>query len=153
MKETLSPRRVRSAPGSPRFRPNLTPVQAFQAGIFGGAYFVKETVLPGLFLKEAEGLLTHESIQRPEANRWGVLGGASLQWWEDRGLIHPDDPNGWFEWYTKWSYGRDHEDDSRQMSRWVSFIGRHTGGLRALQARGGDSPRTRQNLLQWAYEV
>ena len=43
--------------------------------------------------------------------------------WEAKGWIHKDDPRGWFEWYCKFFNGRRHEDDERQIKRWLAFCG------------------------------
>ena len=43
--------------------------------------------------------------------------------WEYKGWIHKDDPRGLFEWYCKYFLGRRHEDDERQIKRWVALAG------------------------------
>lgn len=139
----------------PTFTPSYTPVEMFSMGIFGGTYFQIETQLPEKFILEMGELLPQNTGGIPDAtrNHYGLLSGSSLEWWLEKGLIHPDDPNGWVEWYIKFFYGRRHEDDDRQISRWTSFVARHGGMMRNYLSQGKDSPKTRQNLLQWASQV
>jgi hypothetical protein len=139
----------------PNFKPSYTPVEMFSMGVFGGAYFQLETQLPPKFIEEMGDLLEQNTggIPDPKLNCYGILGGASLEWWLEKNLIHADDPNGWVEWWIKFYYGRRHSDDQRQISRWISFVARHGGMLKSYEKRGKDSPRTRQNLLQWAAAI
>lgn len=135
----------------PKFKPCYTPVEMFKAGIFGGSYFQNATTLPVKFVAESESLLLSEISPHKRNNQYGVLSGSSLEWWLSQNLIHIDDPNGWVEWYVKFYYGRRHADDDRQIQRFRSFVTRHLGMLRGYQARGKDSAKTKQNLLQWAW--
>lgn len=139
-------------PEHPDFKPNYSPVEMFSMGIFGGTYFQIETQLPPKFLEEMGPLFEQNALRKadPQRNCYKVLSGASLEWWLEKKLIHPDDPNGWVEWWIKFYYGRRHADDSRQISRWSSFVARHGGMLKSYQKRGRDSAKTKQNLLQWA---
>lgn len=136
----------------PHFTPSYTPVEMFSLGIFGGSYFQIPTQLPQEFSQEMGALLPQNTggIPDPKRNHYGLLSGSSLEWWKEKGLIHSDDPNGWVEWYIKYFYGRRHEDDKRQIQRWTSFVARHGGMLQTYLAKGKNSPKTRQNLLQWA---
>jgi hypothetical protein len=136
----------------PEFTPCYTPIEMFKLGIFGGTYFKIETNLPEDFIKDSEGLLISETKYNKNANRYGVVSGASLDWWLEQNLIHKDDPNGWVEWYVKFYYGRRHPDDKRQIKRFRAFIIRHLGMLRRFEAKGKDSIKTKQNLLQWAWD-
>ena len=137
----------------PEFKPSYSPVEMFSMGIFGGAYFQIETQLPDAFIKEMGSLLEHNTggKSNPTKNFYKILSGASLEWWLEKKLIHDEDPNGWVEWWIKFYYGRRHSDDNRQISRWTSFVARHGGMLQNYKKRGKDSPKTRQNLLQWSY--
>ena len=88
----------------------------------------------------------------------------SQQEWEAKGWIHKDDPRGWFEWYCKYFVGRRHEDDTRQIKRWLAFCGpkgrfRNTiynkiykSGLKIENSKD-ISPRIQQSLLHWSYIV
>jgi hypothetical protein len=136
----------------PEFSPSYTPVQMFRMGIFGGSYFQLDTILPEEFSKEMGTLLPQSGRPDKFKNFYKICSGASLEWWQYQGLMHPDDPNGWVEWYIKFYYGRRHEDDHRQIKRFRSFVTRHLGMLRSYQRAGKDSIKTKQNLLQWGWD-
>jgi hypothetical protein len=135
----------------PRFTPSYTPVEMFKLGIFGGGYFQLETTLPSQFVEDMGALMPQDSTPDKNKNCYKIIGGASLEWWREQNLIHDDDPNGWVEWYIKFYYGRRHEDDDRQIRRFRAFVSRHLGMLRSYQNKGKDSVKTKQNLLQWAW--
>lgn len=135
----------------PDFTPTYTPVEMFKLGIFGGNYFKIKTDLPIEFIKDSNGLLISEGRENKFSNRYGIISGSPLEWWLEQNLIHKDDPNGWVEWYVKFYYGRRHQDDDRQIKRFKAFIIRHLAMLRSYQAKGKDSIKTKQNLLQWAW--
>jgi hypothetical protein len=139
----------------PEFRPSYSPVEMFSMGVFGGAYFQISTQLPEQFIEEMGSLLEQNTGGSPDPQRnfYKILSGASLEWWLEKKLIHPDDPNGWVEWWVKFYYGRRHEDDRRQISRWAKFVTRHGGMLKSYKRKGKDSLKTRQNLLQWASDA
>ena len=48
---------------------------------------------------------------------YGVKCGTSLRFWESKGWTNEIDPNGWFQWYLRYSLGRRSEDDERQINR------------------------------------
>lgn len=135
----------------PDFTPSYTPIEMFSMGIFGGTYFKLETNLPEQFILESKGLLTSESRENKLSNKYGIISGSTLQWWLEQNLINSNDPNGWVEWYVKFYYGRRHYDDDRQIKRFKAFVTRHLAMLRSYQAKGRDSLKTKQNLLQWAW--
>lgn len=135
----------------PDFTPCYTPIEMFSMGIFGGTYFKLETNLPEQFILESKYLLTSESRENKLSNKYGVISGSTLEWWLEQNLINTDDPNGWVEWYVKFYYGRRHYDDDRQIKRFKAFVTRHLAMLRSYQAKGKDSLKTKQNLLQWAW--
>lgn len=136
----------------PDFTPCYTPGEMFKLGIFGGSYFQIETQLPQGFLEETRDLFLFNSKPDKSINAYGILSGSSLEWWMEQNLIHPDDPNGWVEWYVKFYWGRRHEDDDRQIQRFRSFVARHIGMLRSYERKGKTSIKTNQNLLQWAWD-
>jgi hypothetical protein len=162
-------------PDYPTFRPNLTPRQMFEAGIFGGSYFrpirsavtgldhanehVNCTSLKGL---PARLLCNPKAI--PKENKYKVLAGSSLEEWEVAGWIVEQDPYGWVQWYVRFYEGRRSPGDARQIDRWNKFAGPKSGRFRTqlinkIKAAGGDinnvsiSPVVRQGLLQWGYEL
>jgi hypothetical protein len=123
----------------------------FNLGIMGGFYFKLPTKLPDEFLKELGRDPNVSNAEIAENNCYKVLCGASLEWWQMKGLMHPDDPNGWIEWYVKFYYGRRHFDDNRQIKRFNSFVARHMGLLNKFKKTGKEYPIMYQNLLQWAW--
>jgi len=136
----------------PDFTPSYTPVEMFTLGIFGGSYFKIPTNLPSEFIQDSLNLSINDPKENCNSNCYKILSGSSLEWWENKKLIHSDDPNGWVEWYVKFYYGRRHEDDDRQIERFRSFVSRHIGMLRSYESKGKDSVKTKQNLLQWAWD-
>lgn len=135
----------------PDFTPSYTPIEMFSMGIFGGTYFKLETNLPEQFILESKDLLTSESRENKLSNKYGIISGSTLEWWLEQNLINSNDPNGWVEWYVKFYYGRRHYDDDRQIKRFKAFVTRHLAMLRSYQVKGRDSLKTKQNLLQWAW--
>lgn len=135
----------------PHFVTCYTPLEMFELGVFGGAYFQLETKLPQAFIDDAGELLTWGQKPDKKKNRYGVISGSSLEWWTEMKLIKAEDPNGWVEWYVKFYYGRRHPDDERQIQRFRSFIARHLGMMRTFESMGRDSAKTKQNLLQWSW--
>ena len=49
--------------------------------------------------------------------------------------------------------GRRSEDDKRQINRWKRIVSRFKGNLIKMIDTGGDSPKIRQVLLHWGYEL
>lgn len=136
---------------TPNFSPSYSPLEMFELGIFGGAYFKIKTDLPPEFLEKSKELNLFESFPDKNLNRYNILSGSTLEWWTAQNLINSNDPNGWVEWYVKFYYGRRHYDDARQIARFRTFVTRHLGMIRAFKAKGKDSLKTKQNLLQWAW--
>lgn len=134
-----------------RFRPSYTPLEMLKLGIFGGAYFSdpshKRGTPPVVFTLDKN--LWGRKEPDPQVNKYGVLAGASLEFWKEKNLIHSDDPAGWFQWYIKYYYGRRHSDDDRQIKRWRSFVARHGAQCYGKPGR----LRQRQALLQWAWDA
>lgn len=136
---------------SPSFRPQLTPRQLLELGVFGGKYMTDcRDEFPASWFTRAK--LCPERHD-PNLNLFGVNASQPLSVWRRKGWIHPDDPRGWFQWYCRYYMGRRHEDDERQIGRWRA-IARHVAQIRrncperALDCRR----RQRQALLHWAYD-
>jgi hypothetical protein len=128
------------------FNPDYTPIEMFTMGIFGGNYFKLVSILPEKFVLDLQRSKFKTQFKPDfKLNCYGIDCGTSLEWWQEKGLIHPDDPNGWVEWYIKYYHGRRHEDDARQIARFNAFKSRHGGMLKKFP----DSLKTKQNLLQW----
>lgn len=135
---------------SDRFKPSYTPLQMLKLGVFGGAYFSDPSHKIGTptVVFALDKSLWGNSKPDKTINKYGVLAGASLDFWKEKNLMHKDDPAGWFQWYIKYYYGRRHEDDKRQINRWRSFVARH--GAQAYGKTGRE--RQKQALLQWAWD-
>jgi hypothetical protein len=136
----------------PEFRPDLTPVEMLELGVFGGKYM---TDCRDEFPKEwfADAKLATGG-RDPTLNYFGVDASQPLSAWRAKGWIHPDDPRGWFQWYCRYYMGRRlPEEDARQIKRWKA-IRRHIHQIERNCDRGDLScrPRQRQALLHWAYD-
>lgn len=135
------------------FKPELTPKEMLELGIFGGKYMSDQPAeYPASWWKKAK--LSPDGKAYKELNYFGVMASQPLSVWRAKGWIHPDDPRGWFEWYCRYSLGRRHEDDARQIKRWEAMR-RHLAQL-AYNCRRGDlmcRRKQRQALLQWAYDT
>ena len=137
---------------APEFRPELTPKQMLQLGVFGGRYMTDcRREFPASWFARARLCATRHD---PALNYFGVNASQSLAEWRRRGWIRAQDPRGWFQWYCRYWLGRRlPEVDERQIKRWRGFA-RHAGQIRA-NCEPGDvfcRPRQRQALLQWAHD-
>jgi hypothetical protein len=136
----------------PEFLPDFSPAAMLRLGVFSGAYFSKgmlediADIDPEIF---KAGNFAEEFNPRFN-NRFGVHSGQSLEEWQAKGWIHPQDPLGWFHWYCRFHSGRRTEDDRRQIDRWLDFRNRwkpnSIGALMRMNPKAG----TRQALLHWA---
>ena len=138
----------------PEFKPELTPKEMLELGIFGGRYIRDcKKEFPKEWFKNAklhqEGKPGHEK----GLNFFKVEASQPLSVWREKEWIHPDDPRGWFQWYCRYYMGRRHEDDERQIKRWKAFR-RHYSALRnnCFKSDWDCRPKQRQALLHWAYD-
>jgi len=135
-----------------RFKPDLTPKEMLELGVFGGSYFYdKPKEFPKDWFKNTK--LSQDRKGRKELNYFNVNASQSLAVWQAKGWIHPQDPRGWFEWYCRYYMGRRTNDDERQIKRWLAMR-RHITQIKN-NCRIGDiscRPRQRQALLHWAYD-
>lgn len=137
------------------FKPDLTPKQMLELGVFGGRYMrdCKKEFPKDWFQKaklHKEGLPGHD----PKLNYFGVDASQPLSVWIKKGWIYPDDPRGWFQWYCRYYMGRRlSEVDARQIKRWKA-IRRHIAQLKKNCERGDLNcrPVQRQAILHWAYD-
>lgn len=133
------------------FRPELTPKQMLELGVFGGKYMTdcRDEFPEDWFAKAKLSSERHN----PKLNCFGVNASQPLSVWKKNGWIYHEDPRGWFQWYCRYFYGRRCPDDERQIKRWRA-IRRHITQLKnncppkALDCR----PRQRQAILHWAYD-
>jgi hypothetical protein len=135
----------------PSFRPELTPAEMLELGVFGGKYMTDcRSEFPGDWFDNAK--LCGER-HRPELNYFLVNASKPLWYWRSKGWIYDDDPRGWFQWYCRYYAGRRCPDDDRQIRRWKAMT-RHLAQLKANCSPGdlGCRRRQRQALLHWAYD-
>jgi len=135
----------------PRFKPELTPKQMLQLGVFGVKYMTdcQKEFPSDWFTKAKLSPKKHDA----SLNYFKVDASQPLRVWQKKGWIHPDDPRGWFQWYCRYYMGRRHVDDERQIKRWVA-IKRHITQIKKNCKRGDVTcrPRQRQAVLHWAYD-
>ena len=134
------------------FKPELTPQEMLEMGVFGGKYF---SDTPEEFPKSwfADAKLAHGDADS-SLNYFGVGASQPLSVWQEKGWIYKDDPRGWFQWYCRYYMGRRiPEEDVRQIKRWKAMR-RHVGQIlknctpRDITCR----KKQRQALLHWAYD-
>jgi hypothetical protein len=160
------------------FNPQLTPKQMLELGVFGGNYFEgdiaeypAEWFANAKIFGESSSLLPTEQVSLGEKvnkkkdhirfgryydeslNYYHIDASQSREEWQRKGWIHKDDPLGWFQWYCRYTMGRRHADDARQIERWRKMA-RHVMWLQNACAVGDlhCRPRQRQALLHWAYD-
>ncbi len=133
------------------FKPQLTPKQMLEMGVFGGSYFSgKIEEYPKSWFKKAKLSKTFNV----EKNRFRVKAGLTRKEWLSKGWIFKEDPLGWFQWYCRFSNGRriSHIDEI-QIKRWKAFK-RHVNAIKKNCEQGDIHCRRkqRQAILQWAYD-
>ena len=160
----------------PDFTPNLTPKEIFKMGSFGGTYWRpiysnitkknyknKHKEFPKSWWKSIpDEMLTSEKCNK-KLNRYGVVSGSSLKFWEKKKWIKKQDPYGWIQWYCRFYKGRRSDDDERQIKRWERFAGPNGRFrkrlIKLIKEKNGKyndysiSPKIRQLLLHWYYEL
>lgn len=137
----------------PDFKPDLTPKEMLELGVFGGVYFAdKPKEFPRSWFAKAK--LSPDGVQHKELNYFKVLASQPLSVWQQKGWIYKDDPRGWFEWYARYYMGRRiPKEDMRQIKRWKAMV-RHVSQVRN-SCRVSDFSchrKQRQALLHWAYD-
>jgi hypothetical protein len=155
------------------FKPQLTPQQMLEMGVFGGNYFEGAiSEYPKAWFQHAklftpifeQRFLGEQVNKKRDHIRYGrgydealnffhVDASQSREEWQRKGWIHKDDPRGWFQWYCRYYMGRRHADDARQIERWRKMA-RHVMWLHGACSVGDlhCRPRQRQALLHWAYD-
>lgn len=137
----------------PRFKPQLTPKEMLELGVFGGLYMDdKPKEYPRTWFAKAK--LSTDGKRHKELNFFKVHASQPLSVWQKKGWIHAQDPRGWFEWYCRYYLGRRTADDERQIKRWLA-IWRHAGAVQHNCMKGDLTcrPRQRQALLHWAIDA
>ncbi len=133
------------------FKPQLTPKKMLELGVFGGAYFGKNTKeFPKDWFKKAKLSKTFDV----RMNRFKIAAGLSRKEWINKGWMFKEDPLGWFQWYCRFKMGRRITHVDRiQIKRWKAFGDRHIPAIKKNCDEGDMQCRRRQRqaVLQWAY--
>lgn len=133
------------------FKPELTPKQLLELGVFGGVY-MRDCIseFPADWFTKAKFA---DDQYDTSLNFFGVDASQSLAEWRKKGWIHADDPRGWFQWYCRYYMGRRGDDDARQIKRWRAMT-RHIAQIKKNCMAGdlGCRRKQRQALLHWAYD-
>ena len=143
----------------PRFKPELTPKQMLELGIFGGKYFndvAKTNEYPSNWFKNAKLSKTIGPGTKPnyKLNYFGVKASLPLRDWIQKGWITQEDPRGWVEWYFRYYQGRRIPlVDDLQIRRWQNAKRHLLSALGHEQKTGNQSLPRLQALLHWAYDV
>ncbi len=136
----------------PEFKPELTPQEMLELGVFGGKYMTDcRKEFPKNWFAKAK---LNSSFHDADLNFFGVNASQPLSVWRKKGWIHKDDPRGWFQWYCRYYMGRrTYHEDQRQIKRWKAMK-RHIAQIRKNCEKGNISCRRvqRQALLHWAYD-
>ena len=153
------------------FSPNKTPIEVIREVAFGGTYFkdiysdingkwYKNSWKEFVQLKNIAAKFYASDCYDVNVNKYGVKCGTSLRFWENKDWINKIDPYGWFQWYFRYWLGRRSKDDKRQINRWKKIVSRFRGKLVKMIRNAGSkfddysiSPKIRQILLHWAYEL
>jgi hypothetical protein len=133
------------------FRPQLTPAEMLELGVFGGRYMTDcAAEFPDEWFSHAK--LCPERHD-PALNFFGINASQPLAVWRAKGWIYHEDPRGWFQWYCRYYMGRRCPDDERQIKRWRA-VRRHVAQIEKNCRRGDLAcrPKQRQALLHWAYD-
>lgn len=136
----------------PDFKPELTPKEMLELGVFGGKYMTDcQDEFPQSWYENAK---LSPQKKNCELNFFKTCASQSLGEWRRKGWIYEEDPRGWFQWYCRYYMGRRLPAvDERQIKRWRAFK-RHLAQVKK-NCRQGDfncRPRQRQALLHWAYD-
>ena len=150
------------------FGVNKTAVEVNKEGAFGATYcrdiytgkWYKKSSTKFDQLKDIDQKYYCSDYYDVIVNKYGVKCGTSLRFWENKGWINKIDPYGWFQWYFRYWLGRRSKDDKRQINRWKKIVSRFRGKLVKMIKDAGSkfddysiSPKIRQILLHWGYEL
>ena len=153
------------------FGTNKTPIEVIKEGAFGGTYFrdiyssindkwYKKTWKEFAVLENIDQKYSCSDYYNVSLNKYGVKCGTPFRFWENKGWINKQDPYGWFQWYFRYCLGRRSKDDEQQLNRWKGIANRFKGKLIKMIKGAGSkfddyniSPKIRQILLHWGYEL
>ena len=160
----------------PDFKPNLTPKEIFEYGSFGGTYWrpIHSSITNKNYKNKHQKYpffnnISNDKMTLPfneydkNINKYGVKVGTTLEFWENSHWITKYHPYGWIQWYCDFYSGKRCVDDERQIGRWLGLAGNNgrfkkwlIGKIKKNKAKYNDftvSPKIRQTLLHWAYEI
>jgi hypothetical protein len=165
-------------PDYPDFRPNLTPREMFQGGAMDGTYWRPlKSLLTGKelknwhkkysFLKDLPDDIMSRTLDKkdPKINKYGVHASLPYEEWVKNHWIKLPDEFGWINYYCEFYAGRRiKEIDEYQIKRWKGIADAKSGRFRKNLIRqiydSGKkfdditvSPRIRQTLYHWGYEL
>jgi len=136
----------------PDFKPQLTPRQMLELGVFGGDYLNDcQDEFPTEWFTNAK--LSNNGYDKG-FNYFKIKASQPLSVWQQKGWIYFEDPRGWFQWYCRYYMGRRIPgEDIRQIKRWKAMT-RHVSQVQKYCTAGDVlcRPRQRQVLLHWAYD-
>lgn len=136
----------------PKFKPDLSPKQMLELGVFGGKYMTDcQKEFPKEWYKKAK---LCPDKHDPALNFFKINASQPLSVWQKKGWIYKEDPRGWFQWYCRYFMGRRIADeDEKQIKRWYA-IRRHIAQIKKHCKTKDWSCRTRQRqaVLHWAYD-
>ena len=135
----------------PEFRPNLTPIEIFELGSFGGTYWrpIKSSITNKKYNNIHNN--NHKEWNYPKTwwknipenhlsrswnnydiniNYYKVKVGQKLEDWEKANWITKYHPYGWMHWYCDFYLGKRGEDDERQINRWKGVASKNSGRFR-----------------------
>ena len=153
------------------FAPNKTLIEIIKEGAFGGTYFrdiyssingkwYRNSWKEFDFLRDIDPKLYLSNYYDVNVNKYQIKCGTSLRFWENKGWIREQDSYGWFRWYCRYYLSRRSDDDERQIARWNNIVNSFKGVIvkmiKSRNAKYNDysiSPKIRQILLHWGYEL
>ena len=153
------------------FSPNKTPIEVIKKGAFVGTYFrdiysginekwYRNSWKEFVQLRNIDAKFYAQDYYDVNVNKYGVIWRRPLRFRENKGWINKIDPYGWFQWYFRYWLSRRSEHDKRQTNRWKTIVSGFSGKLVNIIWNVGSkfddysiSPRLRQILLHWGYEL
>lgn len=138
----------------PEFKPELTPKEMLEIGVFGGRYFTSVEDAADLPKEWFEKAKVSFAKKDKNLNYFKINASQPLKVWQQKGWISQYDPKGWFQWYCRYYLGRRiPKEDEKQIKRWKAMK-RHLSQVKKFCIKGdlGCRPRQRQALLHWAYD-
>ena len=154
------------------FNPNKSPIEVIKEGAFGGTYFrdiysnangklYKNSWKEFNFLKHIDHKYYPSDFYDVKKSKCGVKCGTSLRFWKEKGGINAVDPYGWFQWDCRYYFGTQSSNDKRQIKRNNNAIVNRFKAIlvKMIKYEGAKfddysiSPKIRQILLHWGYEL